>query len=113
LGTTRAPTLQINSQGQPPSRKPAQAQQSSATGKGRAVITANGTRQAVLFEELFKTGSDRFRARVRDRLYLQTVGTEFITHRKRPAALTFPFIPPSFEINRPDLVGFVGLALRP
>ena len=55
LGMAGPASFQIDAQSDPPSRKPTQPMHRTPTGKGAAVVTADGLRQSVALKEPLKT----------------------------------------------------------
>src|SRR5262249_49991456 len=92
----------------PPGRKPAQPVHRTPTGKGAAIVTADGSRQSVALKETFKILLHRYAPGVLQGPQFQQVATVFIAYRQRFAPLQ-PIVPPAFEIHRPDLIGSLGL----
>src|SRR5580704_8640827 len=82
-----APSLQINAQGYPPGRKPAQAVHRTPTGKRAAIVTADGSRQSITLKEAFKTLLHRLAACIVQGAQLQEVATVLIAYRQGFAPL--------------------------
>jgi len=109
LRMTRPTAFQINPQGQPPYRQPAQPKECISMRKRRTVITPNGRRHAMLFKQSLKTQPHCLRFGVGQPPQFQNVAAVFIPHGQRLAPFPLRVIPPAFEVHRPNLVG----CLRP
>src|SRR5579871_3099021 len=113
LWMARSASLQINAQGHPPGRQPAQSHHSLHLRKGTAVVTANGSRQSMPLKQPLKTGPHSLGPRIGHPPQLQHIPTVFVPHGQRFAALSLPVIPPAFEVHRPNIIGSLSTATTP
>ena len=113
LRMARPTAFQINPQGHPPNRQPAQTKERLRVRKGCAVVTADGFGQAILLKQTLKTQTHSFSAGVRQATQLQQITAVFVPHGQRFATLSRRIIPPTLEVHRPDLIGCPASALTP
>src|SRR5205814_6867304 len=76
---------------------------------GRAVVALDGQRHAVLVEEPLQDALDGPACLVAHEFRGEHVAAESITHRQRLADLAVAGLPPTLEVDRPELVGRVHL----
>jgi hypothetical protein len=109
LGMPGAASLQNDAQGYPPNREPAEPVHRTPTGKGTAIVTADGLRQSIALKEALKTLLHCLAACILQSSQLQEVTTVLITYRQRFAPLQPP-VPLAPKIDCPHLVGLLGFA---
>src|SRR5690606_19304352 len=104
LGFSRPPPLQINSEGHPPRRQPAQAQHCCAGRKRRAVVAADRFGKAILFKQPLENGLHGLGLCSRHAAHFQHIAAPLIAHGKRLAPFPIPGVPPALEIHGPHIV---------
>src|SRR6185295_7406498 len=105
--------LQINPQGHPPGRQPAQSQQPTHVSKGTAVVAPDGSGQSITFKQSLETLANRGGGRIGQAPQFQHVTAVFVPDRQGFASLSLPVIPPAFEVDGPHFIGGKTPALAP
>src|SRR6185295_12560476 len=105
--------LQINPQGHPPGRQPAQSQQPTYVSKGTAVVAPDGSGQSITFKQSLETLANRGGGRIGQAPQFQDVTAVFVPDRQGFASLSLPVIPPAFEVDGPHFIGGKTPALAP
>ncbi len=113
LGMSRTPAFQINPQGHPPNRQPAQTKECLGMRKGRAIVAANGLGQAILLKQTLETQPHALRPGVGQPAQLQQISTIFVSHRQRFTPLPRWIVPPTFKVHRPHFIRGLAPALSP
>lgn len=111
LGATRATSLKIDAESQPPSGEAAQSMEAVGAGEGRPVVATDRSGQAVVFEDYFKAALHSFGAGVVEGSQFQDHSAVFVAHGEGlDALLVLTSEPPALEVYGPDVVGSFGFA---
>ena len=111
LGATRATSLKVDAESQPPSGEAAQSMEAVGAGEGRPVVATDRSGQAVVFKEGFKAALHCVGSGVVEGSKFQDHSAVFVAHGEGlDALLVLTSEPPAFEVYGPDVVGSFGFA---
>src|SRR5690242_1848399 len=97
--------LDGNAKPEPPDRKLRQIEQGIGTGKGDAVIRANGTRQPAFMEQALEDGNGRVFAGRIQRLAKQQEARGMIADRQGKAVAAIAEFELALEVGAPEIIG--------
>ena len=113
LRMTGPAPFQINAQGHPPGRQPAQTQQRLHLGERDTVVTADGSRQSISLEQPFKALTHGHGAGIRHPPQFQHITAVLIAHGQGFTAPALPVMPPALEVHCPHFIGGLATPLTP